>query len=102
MHIGKNVTKMIWRILDGRTDKDKIEKNCSDIAEAIHALQSVINSNFGEECQNIIILPWLLIEKQSNDIKVVIRKTRFPTRFFSNIPNILTKIGDFGGVKTHE
>ena len=39
---------MIWRILDGRTDKDKIEKFCSDIAEANHTLQSVINSNAGE------------------------------------------------------
>ena len=38
MHIKKNVTKMIWRILYGRTDKDKIGKNCSDIAEANHAL----------------------------------------------------------------
>ena len=40
---------MIWRILDGRIDKDKIGKICSDIAEANHTLQSVINSNFGEE-----------------------------------------------------
>ena len=38
MHIGKNVTKILWRILDGRTNKDKIEKNCSDIAESNHAL----------------------------------------------------------------
>ena len=57
MHIGKNVTEIIWIILDGRTDKDKIGKNCSDIVEAIHTLQSVINSNFREEYQNIIILP---------------------------------------------
>ena len=41
MHIRKNVTKMIWKILDGRTDKDKIGKNCSDIVEASHALKSV-------------------------------------------------------------
>ena len=47
MHIGKNVTKMICIILDGRTDKDQIGKKCSDIAETNHALQSVINSNFG-------------------------------------------------------
>ena len=39
---------MIWRILDGRTDKDKIGKICSDIAEANHAFQSVINSNARE------------------------------------------------------
>ena len=35
---------MIWRTLDGRSDKDKIGKICSDIAESNHALQSVIIS----------------------------------------------------------
>ena len=79
MHIGKNVTEIIWIILDGRTDKDKIGKICSDIAEANHTLQSVINSNVGEEYQNIISLPWLLTEQQSNDIKEVIEKIRFST-----------------------
>ena len=102
MHIRKNVTEMIWRILDGRTHKDKIGKICSDIAEANHTLQSVINSDFGEECQNIISIPWLLIEKQRNDIKEFIHKIRFPTWFSSNIQNILMKNGDFGGVKTHD
>ena len=48
MHIGKNVIEMIWRILDGRTNKDKIGKICTDIAETNHALQSVINSISGE------------------------------------------------------
>ena len=47
MHIRKHVTKMIWSTLDGRSDKDKIEKNCSDIGKANHALQSVIISNAG-------------------------------------------------------
>ena len=68
---------MIRRTLDGRLDKDKIGKNCSDIAESNHALQGVINSNVGEEYQNIISLPWLLTEKQSNDIKEVIQKKGF-------------------------
>ena len=45
MHIGKNVTEMIWRTLDGRYDKDKIGKIFSDIAEANHTLQSVIICN---------------------------------------------------------
>ena len=65
---------MICQTLDGRLDKDKIGKFCSDIAEANHELKSVINSNFGEECQNIIILPWLLIEQQNNDINMSFRK----------------------------
>ena len=69
IHIGKNVTEMIWIILDGRTGKEKNGKICSDIAESNHALQSVINSNFREEYRNIISLPWLLTEEQSNDIK---------------------------------
>ena len=47
MHIGKNVKKIIWRTLDGRSDKDKIEKICSDIGKANHAFQSVIISNAG-------------------------------------------------------
>ena len=45
---------MIWRILDGRTDKDKIGKICRDIAEAIHTLQSVINSN-AEDGNKILV-----------------------------------------------
>ena len=49
MHIENNLTEMIWKTLDGRSDKDKIRKICSDIAEANHALQSVINSSFGDE-----------------------------------------------------
>ena len=47
MHIEKNVTEMIWHTLDGRLNKDKIGKICSDIAEDNHALQSVIISNDG-------------------------------------------------------
>ena len=101
-HIGKNVIEMIWRILYGRIDKDKIGKICSDIAKANHALKSVINSNFGEDYRNIISLPWLLTEKQINDIKEVIQKIRFTTGFSSNIQNILMKNGDFGGVKPHD
>ena len=93
---------MIWRILDWRTHKDKTGKICIDIAEANHALQSVINSNVGEEYRNIISLPWLLKDQQRNDIKEVIKKIRFLTGFSSNIQNILTKNGDFGAVKTHD
>ena len=92
---------MIWRILDGRNDKDKIGKICSDIVEANHALQSVIISNDGNGIWNII-LRWLLMEQQSNAIKQVIQKIGFLTGFSSNIKNILTQKGDFGGVKTHD
>ena len=84
MHIGKTVTEMIWRILDGRTHKDKIGKNCSDIGEVNHTLQSVIISNIRDGDQNIS-LPWLLKEQQSNSIKEVIQKISFSTGFSSNI-----------------
>jgi hypothetical protein len=47
-------------------------------------------------------LPWLLTEQQSNDVKEVIQRIKFPTGFSSNIKNILTKKGEFGGVKTHD
>ena len=67
---------MIWRILDGRIDKDKIEKHCSDIAEVNHTLKSVIIPNVGVGDQNIS-LPWLLKEEQRNAIKEVIQKIRF-------------------------
>ena len=73
MHIRKNVTEMIWQTLDGKYDKDKIGKNCSDIAEANHALQSVIISNVGNGYRNIS-LPWLFTEQQINSIKGVIQK----------------------------
>jgi hypothetical protein len=44
-------------------------------------------------------LPWLLIEKQSNDVKEVIQRIKFPMGFSSNINSILTKKGEFGGEK---
>jgi hypothetical protein len=47
-------------------------------------------------------LPWLLTEQQSNDVKVVIQRIKIHTGFASNIKNILTKKGEFGGVKTHD
>jgi hypothetical protein len=60
----------------------------------------IINSNGDGQEQNNS-LPWLLTE-QWNIVKEVIRKIRFLTGFSPNIQNILTKKGDFGGVKTHD
>jgi len=53
MHIEKNVTETLWRILDGRRDKEKIVKICNDIKEANHVMQSVIRSNSDGDAQNI-------------------------------------------------
>ena len=58
-------------------------------------------NNDGDQI-NIRSLPWLLTEQQSNAVKEVIQKMKFPTGFCSNIKNILTRKGDFGGVKTHD
>jgi hypothetical protein len=102
MHIKNNTTKLLWKILDGRTDKERIGNICSDIQEANHALQSVIINSNGDGREQNISLPWLLIEQQSLVVKEVIRKIRFLMGFSSNIQNILMKKGDFGGVKTHE
>ena len=49
MHIGKNVIETLWRIIDGRRDKEKVVKICSDIQEANHAMQSGIQSNNDED-----------------------------------------------------
>ena len=87
--------------MEGLTNK-KIGKICSDIQEANHALQSVIINSNGDGHQQNISLPWCLTEQQSNIVKEVIRKIRFPMGFSSNIKNILMKKGDFGGVKTHD
>ena len=64
---------MLWRIIDGRRDKENIVKICTDIQEANHAMRSVIQSNrsYGLDRNN---LPWLLIEKQINDVKEVIQR----------------------------
>jgi hypothetical protein len=93
---------LLWKTLDGRTGKERIGKICCDIQETNHALQSVIINSNGDSREHNTSLPWLLTEQQRNIVKEVIQKIRFPTGFSSNIQNILTKKGDFGGVKTHE
>ena len=91
MHIGKNITELLWWILDGRTDKERIGKICCDIQKANHALQSVIINSNGDGCEQNTSLPWLLTEQQSNIVKEVIQKIRFLTGFSSNIQNIIMK-----------
>ena len=41
MHIGKNVTETLWRLLV-LSEKDKIVKVCKDIQEGNHAMKYVI------------------------------------------------------------
>jgi hypothetical protein len=66
-------------------------------------MQSVIRySNRSDGVLDQNNLPWLLTKQQSNDVKEVIQRIKFPTVFASNINNILTKKSEFGGVKTHD
>jgi len=92
---------MLWRILDGRHDKEKNSKICSDIQEANHAMLNIIDLNRTNGVDRNS-LPWLFKEDESNVVKDLIRKIIFPTGFASNIKNILTKKGEFGRLKTHD
>ena len=66
-------------------------------------MRSVIRySNISDGVLDRNNLPWLLTEQQRNDVKEVIQRIKFPTGFTSNINNILTKKGEFSGVKTHD
>jgi hypothetical protein len=66
-------------------------------------MRSVIRySNISDGVLDQNNLPWLLTEQQRNDVKEVIQRIKFPMGFASNIKNILTKKGEFGGVKTHD
>ena len=97
MNIRKNVTEKLWLIIDGVHDRDKIVKNCGEIEKSNHAMKNVFdrsNKNGGLNYNNI---PWLLIEQHRNDVKEVVIRIKFPTGFASNINNILTMKGDFGG-----
>lgn len=73
MHIGKNVTETLWKILDGRCDKDQIVKNCSDIEESNHAMKNGIRSNNNGDQIDKNALSWLFLEQKSNAIKEVIK-----------------------------
>ena len=63
MHIRNNITELLWRILDGRTDKEITGKICFDIQEANHVVQSVIINSNGDGHEPNTSLPWLLMEQ---------------------------------------
>ena len=44
----------------------------------------------------------MFTEKQINVVKEFMRKIKFPTGFCANMKNIITKKGDFAGVKMHD
>ena len=103
MHIGKNITETLWKMLDGRHDREHIAKNCTDIQESNHALKAFIESSRNEDRINTSALPWLLMEQQSDALKEVIKKAKFLIGFAANISTLLSKKGDFGPrLKTHD
>ena len=44
----------------------------------------------------------MFMEQQSNVVKEVTRKIKFSTGFCANMKNIITKKGNFAGLKTHD
>ena len=99
MHIGKNVTKTLWRLLELRREKNKNFKYCKEIQEGNHAMKDVIQFHRNGDQVNINSIPWMFTEKQSNVVKEVMRKIKFPTGFCANLKNIITKKGDFVAAK---
>ena len=69
MHIGKNVTETLWKMLDGRCDREQIAKKFTDIHESNHALKASIESNNNGDCINTSALPWLLTKQKSDELK---------------------------------
>ena len=71
MHIGKNVTETLWRLLELRSEKDKIVKVCKDIQEGNHAMKDAIQFHSSGDQININSIPWMFTEKKSNVVKEV-------------------------------
>ena len=65
-------------------------------------MKDIIQFHSNRDQININSLPWMLTKQQSNVVKEVMRKIKFPVGFCVNIKNIITNKGDFTGVKTHD
>ena len=79
MDIGKNATETLWRLLELGREKDNIVKVCKDIQEGNHAMKVVIQFHSNKDQININSIPWIFMEQQSNVVKEVMRKIKFPT-----------------------
>ena len=69
MHIGKNVTETLWKLLELRREKHKVAKDCKYIQEINHAMKYVIQFHNNGEQVNINSIPWMFTEQQSNVVK---------------------------------
>jgi len=65
-------------------------------------MKDIIQFHSNDDQVNINSITWMFTEQQSNVLKEVMRKIKFPTGFCVNLKNIITKKGDFVGVKTHD
>ena len=65
-------------------------------------MKDVIQFHSNRDQININSIPRMFTEQQSNVVKEVMHKIKFPTGFCANMKNIITKKGDFVGVKTHD
>ena len=72
------------------------------IQEINHAMIDAIQFHSNGDQVNINSISWMFTEKKSNVIKEVKWKIKFPIGFCANLKNIITKKGDFAGVKTHD
>ena len=72
IHIRKNVSRTLRRILDLRSNKEEIVKICNDIPEANHAMKDAIQLHSNRDKININLLPWFLTHKQSNFVKQIL------------------------------
>ena len=71
IHIGKNVTKALWRLLELRREKDKIVKACKYIQEGNHEMKYAIQFHSNRGQININSILWMFTEQQSNVVKEV-------------------------------
>ena len=65
-------------------------------------MKYIIQFHSNRDQININSIPWILTEQPSNVVKEVMQKIKFPTGFCVNMKKIMTKKGDFVGVKMHD
>ena len=65
-------------------------------------MKDVIKFHSNGDQININSIPWMLTKQQSNVVKEVMWKIKFPTGFCVNMNNIIKNKGDFVGVKVHD
>ena len=54
-------------------------------------MKDVIHFHSNGDQVNINSIPWMFTEQQSNVVKEVMQKIKFPTIFCANLKNIITK-----------